>query len=74
MSVFENKWMCICGTKCNVSVHCCGCACCRDECRYLCMCLSHGMYVREGERFGLGLVQIGLIIKRVIREGTYESA
>lgn len=31
------------------------------------------MYVREGERFGLGLVQIGLIIERVIRGGTYES-
>ena len=30
---------------------------CRDECRYLFMCMS------QGKRFGLGLVQIGLIIE-----------
>lgn len=64
--IFENK----CGTKCSE------CALlwvylCKDECGYLC--LSHGMYVRERERFGLGPVQIGLIIEQVTREGTYES-
>lgn len=43
----------------------------RDECRYLCMCLSDGMCVRE--IFGLGPMQIDLIPEEMIREGTYES-
>lgn len=41
---------------------------CGDEGRYLCMCMS------QAKRFGLGLVQIDLIIEGEDKGGYFESA